>query len=146
MHEMNWVKLNEEKIAPSTHPKDAAWTLESPSIYDIPSHVRSEYCPTTGFLKIEFRYLEQEKIETITLSNYLRAEVGKKSKRIIAIEFDIHSYNKDKNKIAKVAEESIGMINTAKLISREITSRVIHLNMNSLFNTKALSVGFSQAG
>lgn len=138
MNETRWINLSEEQIAPASHPNDARWALESPSLYDIPSHIRALYDPGTGFLRIEFRYLETEQTDLVTLSDYLRANIGKRSRRIWAIEFDIHNYNRDRKRIAQVAEDSIERLSSAKRENRVIASRAVHLRSAELFNTKSL--------
>jgi len=145
MNETRWINLSQDQIAPSSHPTDAAWALESPSIYDIPSHVRALYDTATGFVRIEFKYLEPEQTELFTLSEYLRANIGKRSHRIWAIEFDIHNYNRDQKRITQAAEDSIGKISSAKQESRAIASRVIHLNGTNLFSAKSLCFQESRA-
>lgn len=138
MNETRWINLSQDQVAPASHPSDASWALESPSIYDIPSHVRAIYDSNTGFVRIEFKYLELEQTELVIISEYLRANIGKRSHRIWAIDFDIHNYNRDQKRITQAAENFIGEISSAKHESRAIASRVIHLNGTNLFGTKNL--------
>jgi hypothetical protein len=143
MNETRWINLSGARAAPPVHPKDAAWSLESPSIYDVPSQVRARYSPATGHLTVEFRYLETEQTEqteSSTLSEYLRARIGKRSRRIWSIEFDIHGYNRDTIQIAQAAEASIEKLTDAKQENRIITSQVVHRNSASLFGAKHLSL------
>lgn len=140
MNDGRWIALSQEEVAPSTHPVDAKWVLESPSMYEIPSHMRATYDASTGLLKIEFRYLETERGEDFILSGYAKASVGVRSKRILAIEFDIHRYNKDRKRIAQEAETSISMVSSARMQNRAITSRAVQVKGENLFSSKVLSL------
>ena len=133
MNTTKWIDLSQERIAPPVRPKEAQWALEIPSVYDVPSQMRASYDASSGFIKIEFKYLESEPTEILTIGEYLNASIGKKSRRIWAVEFDIHNFNRDRKRIVQVAEASIKKLSKVRPGNQEIASRAIHQNGESLF-------------
>lgn len=128
MNESKWIRLSPDDIAPSFHPDDAAWAIESPSPYDIPSHARSEYDPVTGCFVIEFKYIEAEPLIEVDVGEYFKAKVGKKTKRVWSIRFDAHAFHRDRKAIALAATNSMNeakpsSISNAKIAARAITTK-----------------------
>lgn len=140
MSESRWITLSPDQIAPSTHPQDALWATESPSPYDVPSHVRSHYDSHTGFINIEFRYIESEPQVELKLDNYATAHVGKRSGRIWSLNFDIHTFNRDKKHIADAAMRSIESLPEAP--NRAIAAKAIFSKSSSLFDSATLAIAF----
>ena len=123
MNSSKWIRLSSQTIAPSVHPSDAIWSTESPSPYDVPSHARSSYDATTGCFSIYFKYFEIEALESVVLDEYFTAQVGKNTKKIWSIKFDVHSFNRDKKKIANAAINSVE--NTKSVSNGMIAARAI---------------------
>jgi hypothetical protein len=124
--EAKWVSLNADEIAPPKVASDANWVAESPSPYDVPTHVRSFYDAKLGIFTIELRYISPEPVKDIDLRPYIRLAVGHKTNRIYAIRFDIHNFNRDRIRIAKETHDSIASWSGGKEPSnRDIALRVI---------------------
>jgi len=107
MSTSQWITLTSSEIAPPIHPSDAKWITEAPSPFDVPSHARSTYNPKTGCLEIEFKYLEHEDLRTVRLDAYFTAQVGKKTRRIWQLCFDVDAFARDRQKIASAAKSSV---------------------------------------
>lgn len=134
-----WISLSQDEIAPAVHPGDATWVVESPSIYDIPSHVRSAYDEKKGILTVEFKYLETEPLEALTVSEFITAKVGTRSKRIFAILVDIHRLSREKRKLGEVFEGYVVNLTSARKENREIASRAMHVKREDLFGARLFS-------
>jgi hypothetical protein len=135
--ESKWISLKSDDIAPETSPTDARWAKESASPYDIPTHVRSYYDPSRGILSIEFRYISSEEVTEVAVKPYFQLVLGKRTKRIYAIHFDIHNFNRDKQRIAKETRDNIESYVGAKEPNRDITIRAIAKKQQSLFSAVA---------
>lgn len=64
-HHSRWVTLKDRDIAPETRPADAPWAIESPSLYDIPTHARAWHDTADGRVGVEFRYLAPERLKRV---------------------------------------------------------------------------------
>lgn len=133
MAESQWIALKRDSIAPSSPAIGATWVVETPSNYDIPSHVRSSYCETTGVVVIEFRYIEPEKLVPVNLGKYGHAMVGKASRRIWRIDFNIHQFHKDRQSMETAVGESIESLPTSEAPNRAITLKALHEESEALF-------------
>lgn len=123
--ESKWISLRADVIAPEVAPSDAIWAVESPSPYDVPTHARSYYAPSSGLFTIEFKYISSEEVSEAKVNTYMWLVLGKKSKRIYAVHLDIHSFQRDRNKIAQEARSGIEGFNGAKEPNRHIAIRAI---------------------
>jgi hypothetical protein len=137
MIESKWISLRADVIAPETAPSDASWAMESPSPYDVPTHARSYYDPSTGLFTIEFKYISTEDVSEAKVNAYMRLALGKKSKRIYALHLDIHSFQRDRNKIAHEARSGIESFTGAKEPNRHIAIRAITDQQKSLMSAVA---------
>ena len=135
--ESRWISLKSDDIAPETNPTDAWWTKESASPYDIPTHIRSYYDPSKGTFSIEFRYISSEEVNEVEVKPYFQLVLGKKTKRIYALHFDVHNFNRDKQRIAKETRDAIEGYAGAKEPNRDITIRAIAKKQQSLFSAVA---------
>jgi hypothetical protein len=133
MHEAKWLPLNADEIAPSRHPSDASWVEESPSPYDVPTHARSFYDDTTGILTIEFRYMSSERTKELVLSPYIKAVVGKASRRIYAVHLDVHTFSRDRNRMATATKDSICAFDGIRLSNRRAAVNAIDRKQGMLF-------------
>ena len=134
MIEARWETLQADTIAPPVQPSDASWIVERPSPYDIPTHVRSFYDSACGLLTIEFRFIANEELKEVAIPPYFTFLLGKKTRRIYAIRFDVHTFNKDKKRIAEETARSLQQAPTdAK--SQLITLRAIQSKEQQLFAT-----------
>jgi len=130
MNTSQWITLTSSEIAPPVHPSDAQWSTEAPSPFDIPSHARSTYNQDTGCLEIEFKYLEHEDLSTVRLDAYFTAKVGKKTKRIWQLCFDVDAFAHDSQKIASAAKSSVEK--AAGVSNGDIAGRAIFLKGQAL--------------
>jgi len=133
MAESDWIPLNREIIAPSAPADGAAWAVEMPSPYDVPSHVRSSYCHSTGVVRIDFRYIEAEKLVLLKLGRYGHAMVGKSSRRIWKIDFNIHQFHRDRKQMAAAVDESIESLPHSEAPNRAITLNALRDKSEALF-------------
>lgn len=131
--ESRWISLKSEDIAPDTAPSDAAWARESPSLYDVPTHTRSYYSPESGVFTIQFRYISSEPLKEVKIKPYFLVELGKTSKRIYAIHFYIHDFNRDKQRIAAETRESISAYSGITEPNKDIAVRAITKQQQKLF-------------
>lgn len=110
MHAAKWIPIPRDGIAPDVHPADALWALESPSPFDVPSHLRARYDDQTGCIHIEFQYLNDEPTVTEVLPTahpHLSLEVGKGTRRVWKISINARAYGRDKNQIVAAAQNSL---------------------------------------
>lgn len=132
MNESKWIRLSSDDIAPPFHPDDAAWAIESPSPYDIPSHARSEYDPDTGCLIFEFKYIEPEPLIEVDIGDYVKARVGRRTKRVWSIRFNAHAFHRDKKAIALAATTSMNEAKSSSISNAKIAARAITTKGDSL--------------
>ena len=124
MSESKWMHLNSEAIAPEIHPADAAWATESPSSYDVPSHVRASYDQSSGCLIFEFKYIQDEPLTEVPLDGYTTAVVGRKTRRVWKIKLDVHRFNRDRHCIAQMASKSIQTASSDAVSNGSIAANV----------------------
>jgi len=133
MIEAKWETLQADTIAPPIQPSDASWSTERPSPYDIPTHVRSFYDSASGVLTIEFRYIAHEELVEFEVPPYFNFLLGKKTRRIFGLRFDVHSFNKDKKKMAEETAKTLQSVPMKDMSTREITLRAIQSKEQKLF-------------
>jgi len=110
MHITKWFPLPRQGIAPFVHPSDALWAFESPSPFDVPSHLRASFDEQTSCLHIDFRYLSGEATITEKIQSShpcVQIEIGKGTGRIRRISINIRELGKDKKKIVAEAQSSL---------------------------------------
>jgi hypothetical protein len=130
----SWIALDFNQIAPATVPADAPWATESPSLNDVPTHARSGYDSATGIFTIEFRYLYDEEKSPFEVTAYIRVLSGRKSHRLYRIDFDIHGFNRDRNRIAQQTKSSLASCTKIVEPNRDIAIRIIDEEQAKLFS------------
>ena len=77
-----WITLKDRDIAPETRPADAPWAIESPSLYDIPTHARAWHDTADGRVGVEFRYLAPERLKRVEHEGGGIVHLGARTQRI----------------------------------------------------------------
>ncbi len=132
-----WLKLNPDRIAPFVHPKDAPWSLSSPSPYNVPTKVRAEYSTQSGCLTIEFQYITEEGADEVLISPYFRVSVGRTTRRIFSISFDVHQFQRDRKLIERQAIASIDSLSVDEVTNGPIVARAFSEKSNDLLQVAA---------
>lgn len=128
MHAARWIPIPRESVAPDVHPSDALWASESPSPFDVPSHLRARYDDESGCIHIEFRYLNDEPTVTETVPTthpHISLEVGKGTRRIWRISIDARAHGKNKDQIVAMARDSLrpSRVSNPLIAERALTKR-----------------------
>lgn len=131
MREIGWTPFNTKKLAPDTPTPGAEWAIRSASPYDVPTHFRSSFDEEGGILTIEFRYIADEETVSKEIKPYFVVQLGKRTKRIYAIRFDVHSFERDRSRLATTAEDLI--LDLPESENRDITRRAIDQQQARLF-------------
>lgn len=127
-----WLKLNPDEIAPFERPKDAPWSLSSPSPYIVPTMVRAEYSTATGHLCVAFQYITEEEAQELQVTPYCVISIGRRTKRIFSLDFNIHQYNRDRKLIEKAAKDTFDSLPPSGVANAPIVSRAFSKRSSDL--------------
>lgn len=131
MSEHKWIPLEPNSIAPSIHPAEARWSVESPSPYDVPTHFRVGFDTATRQLVVEFRYIADEPRKLKSLSGYFQVEVGKRTGRIYVIRADVDEIQRRHSTINDETHHLIHDLPPSP--NRDITIRAIGQQKTKMF-------------
>lgn len=128
-----WLKVRYRDVALNTRPPDAEWALESASPYDVPSELRAQFDEIAGRALLEFRYITDEPEETIWLDEHRFYRVGKKTRRLRAVNVDLLDSHGDIRGVLHAFKRSIANLSPRETSNRKIAVRALKDKEQSLF-------------
>ena len=130
-----WMRLDFDKIAPSQVFDKAGWVRQSPSPYDVPTHGRATFDEDAGLVVIQFKYISDEPVSLIHVSQYLDARIGKKTRRVFEVRFKAREYHRDQGakSVTLDSEEVVKELSMSSASNGLIASRAVNQNQKALF-------------
>ncbi len=146
MSDWLYLGLNPKKF--TSNEDDSGVTIRtSPSPYDIPEAARKNFDETRKFLSIEFQYISNEPVKSITEEDGISFRLGKNSGRLYAIDVELKKVTSGEATIDRITERIAkiigGLAVSSNLPARTNNYSMVQQAVTSEKNTLFADVGLS---